>query len=255
MRKIISILFLVLVLVACSKENEKINETAQLKNKKIAVLTGSAGDIAARKVFPNAKYFDFIASADAAYNVKIGKIDAFIFDKSVLVSLTKKDNYLKILSDPVANVEIAIALSKENNSLLNEINNALEELRNDGSLEAMKEKWIDSQYKTVPELPVIQNDSKNGKLKMGTCATVEPITFLYNNKITGFDIELSLKLGKILGKKIEIIDMNFESLISALKSGKIDFALSNFNVTEERKQYINFSSAYLINDISALVKK
>lgn len=34
----------------------------------------SAGDIAARKVFPNAKYLDFIASADAAYNVKIKKM-------------------------------------------------------------------------------------------------------------------------------------------------------------------------------------
>ena len=40
--------------------------------------------------------------------------------------------------------------------------------------------------------------------------------------------------GRVLGK-IEIIDMNFESLIPALQSGKIDFALSNFNVTEERK--------------------
>ncbi len=62
-------------------------------------------------------------------------------------------------------------------------------------------------------------------------------------------------IGERLGKKIEIVDMNFEALIPALQSGKIDFALSNFNVTEERKKLINFSLPYIENDISALVRR
>lgn len=49
--------------------------------------------------------------------------------------------------------------------------------------------------------------------------------------------------------------MNFEALIPALNSGKIDVALANFNVTEERKKLINFSDAYISNDISVLVRK
>jgi len=61
--------------------------------------------------------------------------------------------------------------------------------------------------------------------------------------------------GEFPGKKIEIIDMAFEGLIPALQSGKIDFALSNFNVTEERKKLINYSIPYIDNEISALVRR
>ena len=78
---------------------------------------------------------------------------------------------------------------------------------------------------------------------------------MYNNKITGLDIELALWIGKILGKRMEIIDMNFEGLIPALQAGKIDLAILSFNITEERKHYINFSSPYVKNRIYALVKK
>ncbi|OFX96863.1 MAG: hypothetical protein A2W89_19795 [Bacteroidetes bacterium GWE2_42_39] len=196
-----------------------------------------------------------ITAPDAAYNIKIGKAAAFVHNKSVLLNIVKKDSGLTIIDSPVSSVEIAAAFSKENPELLSEINNALAELITDGTLKKMKEKWIDSEYQTVPELPNIGNDFQNGTLKMGTCALAEPLTFLYNNKITGFDIELSLRIGKLLGKKIEIVDMNFESLIPALKSGKIDFAFSNFNVTDERKKFVAFSTSYLVQDISALVKK
>ena len=71
---------------------------------------------------------------------------------------------------------------------------------------------------------------------MGTCALIEPFSFHANGELTGLDIELSRFLGQRLGKKIEIMDMSFEALIPALQSGKIEFALSNFNVTEERKK-------------------
>jgi polar amino acid transport system substrate-binding protein len=172
----------------------------------------------------------------------------------VLANIVEKEPELLILDQPVSKVEIAIAFQKGNDKLLSEINGVLNQLENDGTLESMKQKWVDVKYQTVPSLPVIQQKT-DGVLKMGTCAKAEPQSFIYNNIITGYDIELALRLGEKLGKKIEIIDMNFESLIPALQSGKIDFALSNFNVTEERKKFVDFSQAYLTNDISVLVKK
>jgi polar amino acid transport system substrate-binding protein len=254
----IKLLFLLFVfaLTSCSQRNkEKITELSQLKYKRIAILTGSAGDIAARKAFPEANFLDNVASADAAYSVKIGKADAFVFDKSVLTKIAKKDDALIVLEKPVAQVEIAIAFNKGRTELLTDINNVLKELKSSGTLKTMKEKWIDTEYQSVPELPNIQADSKNGILKVGTCSTVEPMTFIYNNIVTGFDIELALRLGEKLGKKIEIVDLAFESLVPALQSGKIDLALSNFNVTEERKKFISFSDPYFVNDISVLVNK
>jgi polar amino acid transport system substrate-binding protein len=249
------VVVLLLLLVACSKKNERITTISQLNDKRICVLTGSAGDIAARKAFPNARFMDIITASDAALTVKTGKADAFVHNKNILMNIVDKDSSLTLLEQPVAQVVIAAAIKKGNSGLLAEFNNALHKLKEDGTLDAMKQKWIDTKYKTVPELPHIQTNEKNGILKVGTCAKAEPQTFLYKNIITGYDIELALRIGEILGRNIEIIDMNFESLVPALQSGKIDVAISNFNVTEERKYFVNFSDNYLINDISVLVRK
>jgi polar amino acid transport system substrate-binding protein len=251
------ILFLLtsMLFVSCSKRSERITNLNQLKEKRICVLTGSAGDIAARKYFSKAKFLDMITAADAALTVKTGKADAFIDNKSVLLNIIDKEPGLIILDESVSEVMIACAVKKANTLLLADINQSLNKLKAEGILYEMKRKWISPKYQTVPALPILQSNYQNGTLKMGTCARAEPLSFQYNNILTGFDIELALRIGEILGKKIEIIDMTFESLIPALQSGKIDFALSNFNVTEERKRFVDFSEPYLSNDISALVRK
>lgn len=255
--KRINLFFLIVCVafIACGKKSEKITNLEQLENKRICVLTGAAGDVAARKAFPNAKFMDIIAASDAALAVKSNKADAFVHNETILLNIIEKQPGLTILQPRVAEVEIAAALKKENDELREKINSVIGKLEAEGLLAQMKNKWIDTKYKSAPALPELENSAKNGTLKMGTCARSEPLSFQSNNIITGYDIELALRIGQALEKQIEIVDMPFESLIPALQSGKIDFALSNINVTEPRKNYISFSEAYLKNDISALVRK
>ena len=211
--------------------------------------------MAARRNYPNSSFMTFVASADAALAVKTGQADAFIYDKSVLLKIVEKNPELLILDERVAKLEVAVAINQENLALLAAMNAALIELRDKGILRSLREKWIDANYVLTPELPVVDDAHQNEILKMGTCAQLEPFSFQANGILTGIDIELSQLIGERLGKKIEIIDMAFEGLIPALQSGKIDFALSNFNVTEERKKFVNFSVPYIENDISALVRR
>ena len=225
----------------------------QLDGKRIGVLSGSAGDLAARKRFPKATILDMNAAADAALAVKTNKADAFVYDKSVLLNLAAKNPELVILDEPVAKLEVAAVISKNNPALLTAMNKALENLKREGVLQRLRQKWVDSKQ-VVDALPP-RSQSARGVLKMGTNATIEPFSFMSNGKITGLDIELAHLLGEQLGKRVEIVDMPFESLIPALQAGKIDFALSNFNVTEERKKLIKFSLPYIDNDISALVRR
>ena len=255
--KKIHLLFLLscMVSISCSHKTEKITSLSQLQDKRICVLTGSAGDIAAKNAFPDAKFMDMISASDAALTVKTSKADAFIHNKNILIPIVDKEPDLMLLEQPVSEVLIAAAIKKGNEKLQTDINNALHILKDNGTLENIRQKWISTKYQTIPALPDIRVNTQNETLKMGTCARAEPLTFQYNNIITGFDIELALRIGEILNKKIEIADMTFESLIPALQSGKIDFALSNFNVTEERKKYVIFSEAYLKNDISVMVRK
>lgn len=240
---------------ATAADAKAIMDLQALDGKRIAVLSGSAGDLAARKHFPNARFQALAASADAALAVKTNKADAFVYDKSVLLNVAEKNPELAIVAQPVDQLEVAAAIKKDNQALLAQIDSVLNELKKEGVLDRLRSKWVDSKYSVTPPLPAIAKPGSQGVLRMGTCATIEPFSFQADGKLTGLDIELGQLLGQRLGKKIEVIDMNFEALIPALQSGKIDFALSNFNVTEERKKLVLFSLPYIQNDISALVRK
>ena len=235
--------------------SEVISSLEQIDGQRIGVLSGSAGDMAARKHFPQAQFQVFTAAADAALAIKTNKADAFVYDKSVLLNLAEKNPELVILDAPVDKLEVAVAIKKENTSLLSAINGVLHDLKKEGALQRLRLKWVDTKYAVTPPLPPINTTQAKGVLRMGTCANLEPFSFQAEGRITGLDIELSQLIGERLGKKIEIMDMNFEALIPALQSGKIDFALSNFNVTEERKKLILFTLPYIENDISALVRR
>jgi len=252
---LLAALFFSIISYGCSKNEGIVTGLDRLKNARIIVLTGSAGDIAARRNFPHSSFQDLTSPADAALALKTNRADAFIYDKSLLLHLAGKNPELVILDEPVDKLKIAAAIRKGNDSLLLSINRTLNDLKKEGALQRLREKWIDSGYSATPKLPPLSEIHAKGVLKMGTCSILEPFSFQSDGALTGLDIELGRLIGERLGKKIEILDMNFEALIPALESGKVDFALANFNVTGEREKYVSFSAPYIENDICALVRR
>ncbi len=230
------------------------SQLRDLDGKRIAVMSGSAGDLAARQRFPGAQFQEMASPADAALAIDTGKVDALVYDKSVLINLVEKNRRLHIIEQPVAKLEVAIAIGKENATLQAEIDAVLATLKQEGQLQRLRAKWVDSGYSSPPPMPVINNSGSRGVLRMGTQAEFEPFSFHAHGALAGLDIELIHLIGQRLDKKIEIVDIHFDSLIPALQSNKIDVALANFNVTEERKKFIRYSLPYLENDISALVR-
>ena len=83
-------------------------------------------------------------------------------------------------------------------------------------------------------------------LKMGTNAAFQPYEYYddASGEIIGIDAEVAALICEKLGYELEIVDMAFDSLIPALTSGKIDFAMAGMTVTEERKQSVDFSTSY-----------
>ncbi len=82
----------------------------------------------------------------------------------------------------------------------------------------------------------------------GTEATYPPYESRNEkNELVGFDIELVNRIGEKLGKKIEWVDMSFDSLIPALMTGKVDLVAAGMSATEERAKRVNFSAPYEIS--------
>ncbi|MBO5106739.1 MAG: basic amino acid ABC transporter substrate-binding protein [Clostridia bacterium] len=83
------------------------------------------------------------------------------------------------------------------------------------------------------------------KLVMGTNASFPPYEFVDDNgKIVGIDAEIAEVIAEKLGMELEIKDMEFDSLLTAVQSKTIDVALAGMTVTDERKLAVNFSDTY-----------
>ncbi len=89
------------------------------------------------------------------------------------------------------------------------------------------------------------SSDKTETLVMGTNASFPPYEYVDdNNKIVGIDAEIAEAIADKLGMKLEIKDMEFDSLIPAVKSNSIDVVLAGMTVTDERKQSVDFSDSY-----------
>lgn len=89
-----------------------------------------------------------------------------------------------------------------------------------------------------------KTEDKTGPIIMGTNAEFAPFEYWEGTEIVGFDIEISEKIAEKLGRELKIEDMEFEGLIAALESGKIEFIAAGMTKTEDKAKQVDFSDAY-----------
>ncbi|RIL70472.1 ABC transporter permease subunit [Staphylococcus devriesei] len=100
---------------------------------------------------------------------------------------------------------------------------------------------------------------ESGELKVGLSADYAPLEFekTVNGKseYEGVDIELAKKIAKDNNVKLKIVNMQFDSLLGALKTGKIDLIISGMTSTPERKKEVDFSEPYMETSNTLLIRK
>ncbi|MGL6199981.1 MAG: basic amino acid ABC transporter substrate-binding protein [Lachnospiraceae bacterium] len=81
-------------------------------------------------------------------------------------------------------------------------------------------------------------------LTMGTNAEFPPYEYYENDQIVGIDAEFAAAIAEKLGMELKIEDMAFDSIITAVQSGKVDFGAAGMTVTPDREQSVDFSDSY-----------
>jgi His/Glu/Gln/Arg/opine family amino acid ABC transporter permease subunit len=232
-----------------------ITRPADLNGRRVAVITGTTGDFTVRKNYPKAQILDMVYAADAALAVQTRKANAFVFDRNTLqYIIARSNNAFELLPDRVDTVDIAIPMRSADIELHKKINAVIKQFQQDGTLQRLKEKWIDSPPRN-PQPPNIVLSGKNGVLRLGTCLLTEPYAFVANGKMAGHDIDLAYLLAEQLGVSLEITDMSFDAMNASLQAGKIDLAIANFYKQEGVEKICVFSIPYIHNDISVLVRR
>nr|WP_314494941.1 ABC transporter substrate-binding protein [uncultured Peptostreptococcus sp.] len=97
----------------------------------------------------------------------------------------------------------------------------------------------------------------SGKLVVGTAPGYPPFEFTVNksgkSQVVGADIDLAKKIADEIGVELEIKAMDFDALIMALQSSKVDMVITSMTPTEERKKSVDFSEVYFEGTNSIIV--
>ncbi|MHC0039701.1 transporter substrate-binding domain-containing protein [Pseudoneobacillus sp. C159] len=109
---------------------------------------------------------------------------------------------------------------------------------------------------------------EDNTFKVGLEAGYAPFNWTQNNdsnggvKISGsseyaggYDVEIAKKIAEGLGKELVIVKTEWDGLVPALTSGKIDAIIAGMSPTEKRKETIDFSDNYYKSNLVMVVKK
>ena len=235
----IVLIILCLLITGCSNNLKFINDIEDLANSKIGVYTGSEYDTILKNTIKNATPAYYNSYSDEISALKSGKIDAFLTDEPLAKEILKNNEGLKILNEKLTIDSYAFAINPQKNNLKEEIDKIILEMKDDGILIKLEEKWFgdNEEVKKLEEYDYKYTDT----IKFATVSGSAPFAYMKNNKIVGYDIDVINYIGYKLGYKIEIVEMAFEGMIAALVSAKVDIAGCSIIVTEERKKMVLFS--------------
>ena len=110
--------------------------------------------------------------------------------------------------------------------------------------EAGAETAAESEGETAAEDAEEEKTAEGGTLIMGTNATFPPYEYYEGDEIVGIDVEIAQAIGEKLGMEVTVEDMEFDALIPALASNKVDIVAAGLTVTPERQESVNFTDTY-----------
>jgi len=82
-------------------------------------------------------------------------------------------------------------------------------------------------------------------LRVGVSGDYPPLVYKQEGRLVGIEPDNALAVGKILGRKIKLVEFSFEKLIPALEAGEIDAIMSGLSVTAERSARVSFIDSYM----------
>ena len=238
-----------------SSETVEITALEDLADLTIGVQSGTTGDLHVSDIVnEDSQVQRFPKGAAAVQALKAGKLDCVVIDSQPAAKFVEANDDLKIIDGLFGEEQYAIALKKGNTELLEKMNGAIQELKDEGTLDKIINNYVGDpgsfQYET-PE----GTEYPNGKLVMATNAEFEPWEYYEGDQVVGIDADFAKAICDKLGYELEIQDMEFDSILATIASGKADFGAAGMTVDEERLKNADFTDTYANATQVVIVRK
>ena len=97
--------------------------------------------------------------------------------------------------------------------------------------------------------------AQDDPLRVGMSGQYFPFTFVEQDELKGFDVDVMNAIGEELGRDIQYETANFSGLFGMLESGRIDTVANQITITEERQKAYIFSDPYVYDGAQVVTKK
>ena len=210
---------------------------------RVSAMVGTIGADYITDNYPTSELLLFDTTNDAVAALQSGRADYAICGMARALGYIKSNENIVYVDFPLTDEGLAVAVSKGNAELRDGIDGCIQRYRESGLLEEMQERWFGPDSYEPVDIPVHEDGPV---LRVAVAATAEPLAFVYNNEITGFECELIERAAYDLGMRVEYQDMAFSAIIASIQSGKADIGLS-LVPTEERMLSVDFTGTYFDN--------
>jgi len=150
----------------------------------------------------------------------------------------------KVIEINLTEEQYAFGVDKNQPELLDDVNSFIKKIKEDGTFDAICDKYFGEG--TPEAVTSAALDTSKDQLVVATNAAFAPFEYTEDGGKTflGVDMEIASLLAKELGKELVIMDMEFESVCTAVQMGQCDIAMAGLTINEERKELVNFSDSY-----------
>lgn len=93
------------------------------------------------------------------------------------------------------------------------------------------------------------------EVKVGMSGRYFPFTFVKQDELQGFEVDVWNEIGKRNDYKVEFVTANFSGLLGLLETGRIDTISNQITITDARKAKYLFSDPYVIDSAQITVRK
>ena len=217
----------------------------ELVGKKLGVPQGTVQDIYLMETYPQLELQRHNFEADMMLALEKGICDAAIMDDVICYALARKKPNILLFEDPSLPknfMGMAFNHTDKGKELCRQFNEFLTGLRQSGELEAICNKWIVNTE--TAQMPKLDIPTEGEPIIVGMEPCTEPIVFMRGEEIVGMDAELIYRFAAHIGRPVEIKNIDYYGLLTAVAAGQVDIASSGFLITAERGESVLFSDPY-----------
>lgn len=154
----------------------------------------------------------------------------------------EKTPAVKVINYDLTSEQYAFGVDKDQPELLAKVNEILKEMKSDGTFDAICNNNFGSGTPQAVKSAVL--DKSKDQLIVATNAEFEPFEYMKGENYYGVDMEMAAYIAKKLGKELVIKNMNFDAVCLSVGQHKCDIAMAGLTISEDRKEYVNFSDPY-----------